>query len=425
MTVVDTGLTAEPREPNEPQTSGRRDPISRFPAWARWASYAVVAMFVLSVTQQVTGEQALSAPNTWRSALELTVPIAMAGLGGLWAERAGVINIGLEGMMALGTWFGAWGCVEFGPWAGIVIGMLGGAAGGLIHAVATVTFGVDQIVSGVAINILGTGLTQFLNSQVYGSNIDGPQLTQNVPSVTVPGISPLMHNMGEQGPFFFSQLGRVLEGLTTDVSLLVIIAIALFPISFYILWKTPFGLRLRSVGEDPEAAESLGVPVYTMKYVAVIVSGALAGLGGVALVYIFANQFQADQTNGRGFIGLAAMIFGNWLPGGTLLGAGLFGLTDAMRLQDDSTAHALLLFVGVVCVLLVIRALYLGRRRTALVTGGAAVLALAWYAASEVLPTEIISFLPPLTTLIVLVFAAQRLRPPAADGRVFRRGQGR
>jgi simple sugar transport system permease protein len=424
VTVVDPGVGTEPGEPREP-APGRRDPISGLPAWVRWGSYAFVAMFVLSVVQEVTDERGLSAPNTWRSALELTVPIAMAGLGGLWAERAGVINIGLEGMMALGTWFGAWGCIEFGPWAGIVIGMLGGAAGGLIHAIATVTFGVDQIVSGVAINLLGTGLTQFLNSEVYGSNIDSPQLTQNLPSVTVPGLSDLMHDLGDRGPFFLSQVGRVLEGLTTDVSLLVILAVALFPISAFILWRSPFGLRLRSVGEDPEAAESLGVPVYTMKYAAVVVSGALSGLGGVALVYIFANQFQAEQTNGRGFIGLAAMIFGNWLPGGTLLGALLFGLTDAMRLQDDATAHALLLFVGIICVLLVLRALYLGRRRTALVTTGAGLLALGWYAISESVPNEIISFLPHLTTLIVLVFAAQRLRPPAADGRVFRRGQGR
>ena len=119
------------------------------------------------------------------------------------------------------------------------------------------------------------------------------------------------------------------------------------------------------------------------------------------------------------------MIFGNWRPGGTALGAGLFGLTDAMRLQDDATAHALLMFVAMVCGVLVLRAVLVKRWRTALSVAGAGGLAIGWYFVSTTVPSEIINFLPHLTTLVVLVFAAQRLRPPAADGRIYRRGQGR
>ena len=144
-------------------------------------------------------------------------------------------------------------------------------------------------------------------------------------------------NIGDQGIFFVSDLARIVEGFTTDVSLLVLLGIAVFPLTYWLLWRTPFGLRLRSVGEDPEAAETLGVKVYTMKYVAVIVSGGLAGLGGVTLVYVFGQQYQANQTGGRGFIGLAAMIFGNWRPGGLAVGAGLFGFMDSLQSQSDET----------------------------------------------------------------------------------------
>ena len=219
-----------------------------------------------------------------------------------------------------------------------------------------------------------------------------------------------------------SDLAGMVEGLTTDVSLLVLLGIAVFPLTYWLLWRTPFGLRLRSVGEDPEAAETLGVKVYTMKYVAVIVSGGLAGLGGVTLVYVFGQQYQANQTGGRGFIGLAAMIFGNWRPGGLAVGAGLFGFMDSLQSQSDETSHALLLVVAVLFAALAIRSFVLKRQRSAIVLGIAAVVCGVWYQTTDDVPTEFIPFLPHVTTLLVLVFATQRLRPPAADGRVFRRG---
>ncbi len=288
----------------------------RPPRSVRWTLIALGGVLLLSAVREVTGAGPLTGVSTFRSALQLSIPIALAGLGGLWAERAGVVNIGLEGMMVLGTWFGAWGGIQYGPWEGVLLGIVGGALGGLLHAVATVSFGVDHIVSGVAINLLGDGTTRFLTNVAFeGSNKASPSVPRVVPSFDVPVVSNVAEELGGQGRFFLSDLARIVEGLTSDVSLLVVLGLALFPLTFWVLWRTPLGLRLRAVGEDPVAAESLGVGVYSMKYLAVTMSGALAGLGGVTLVYVFGRQFQVGQTNGRGFIGLAAMIFGNWRPG--------------------------------------------------------------------------------------------------------------
>ncbi|MEJ7583436.1 MAG: hypothetical protein WKF43_04955 [Acidimicrobiales bacterium] len=239
----------------------------------------------------------------------------------------------------------------------------------------------------------------------------------------VPGLSKVARDLGEQNRFFVSDLARIVEGLTSDVSWLVVLGLALFPLTYWVLWRTPFGLRLRSVGEDPVAAESLGIKVYSLKYAAVTISGALSGLGGVALVYVFAKQFQVNQTNGRGFIGLAAMIFGNWRPGGLVLGAGLFGFTDSLQSQTDETAHALLLFVAILFGLLAARAAWQRRRNAAIGMAAAGAGALTWYLSTNEVATEIIPFVPHGTTLVVLVFASPRLRPPAAAGRIYRRGQ--
>jgi general nucleoside transport system permease protein len=399
--------------------------IRALPVAVIWTALALASVFVMSMAREISGADPLTGSSTFRSALQLAMPIALAGLGGLWSERAGIVNIGLEGMMIFGTWFGAWGAIEFGPWQGVLLGVLGGAAGGLIHAVATVSFGVDHIVSGVAINLLGDGVTRFLTNIAFeGSDKSSPSIPEVVSSFDVPVVGRVAENLGNQGIFFVSDAARMVEGLTTDVSMLVVLGILLFPLSYWVLWRTPFGLRLRSVGEDPEAAETLGVKVYTMKYVAVIVSGGLAGLGGVTLVYVFGEQFQVNQTGGRGFIGLAAMIFGNWRPAGLAVGAGLFGFTDSLQSQSDETSHALLLVVAVLFAGLAIRSLVLKRRRSAIVLAVTAVVFGLWYQMTNEIPTEFIPFLPHVTTLLVLVFATQRLRPPAADGRVFRRGGG-
>ncbi|MEZ5203635.1 MAG: ABC transporter permease [Acidimicrobiales bacterium] len=410
------------------ETEGDAKPPARFaeiPRWARSVLYLALGVGILSLARVLTGAGQLTAENTLRSALYLALPIALAGLGGLWSERAGVVNIGLEGMMVLGTWFGAYGGIAYGPWQGVLLGVVGGAIGGLLHAIATVVFGVDHIISGVSINLLAVGLCEFLTSVNWdgASARESPTIPDTVARVDLlPFLKDPLRDLAGQHRFFLSDLANAILSVTTNISLLVLVALALFPLTYFILWKTPFGLRLRSVGEDPDAADSLGVPVYRMKFIAVMVSGAMSGLGGVVLVYLFSGKFQSQQTGGRGFIGLAAMIFGNWRPGGLLVGAGLFGFMDSMQSQVTETSHALL--VGAALVFLV-TGLACAYRRLWVSTAVFFVLAGAaawWYQATDELPREIIPYFPHVTTLLVLVFASQRLRMPAADGKVWRRG---
>ena len=389
---------------------------------------AAGGLVLVSAVRLITGADDITSSGTTGAALRLAVPIGLAGLGGLWSERAGVVNIGLEGMMILGTWFGAWGAYEFGAWWGVVIGALGGALGGALHALATVTFGVDHIVSGVAINILGAGMTRYLSALVFvGTPGGGVTQSPSLPpigTVTVPGLSPWLHTVERKGWFVVSDLAGVLGGLVTQVSQLTLVAIALIPLTWWVLWRLKLGLRVRSVGEHPHAAESLGVPVYRMKYLAVIVSGACAGLGGAFLSEVATNIYREGQTNGRGFIGLAAMIFGNWRPGGLAAGAGLFGYTDALQLRSGGeSVHALLLLVAILLAGVAVWNLVRGRRVAALVTLVVAALVLVWYLATDTVPDEFVGFAPHLTTLLVLSLAAQHLRMPAADGRPYRRGE--
>jgi simple sugar transport system permease protein len=389
---------------------------------------AVAAMLVLvSIVRLITDANDITSSGTTGAALRLAVPIGMAGLGGLWAERAGVVNIGLEGQLILGTWFGAWGAYEFGPWWGVLAGIVGGALGGLVHAIATVTFGVDHIVSGVAITILGGGVTRFLSALIF-TNTPGGGVTQSpslprIGTVTVPGSGPL-RTLENKHWFVVSDIAGVLGGVITQVSLLTIVAVVLVPISFFLLWRTKFGLRLRACGEAPGAAESLGVSVYTMKYLAVIISGGFAGLGGAFLSEVATNIYREGQTNGRGYIGLAAMIFGNWRPGGLAAGAGIFGYTDALQLRSGGqSVHALLLLLAIVLALLGGWSIYRGRRLQGLISVVVAAAALVWYLLAETVPDEFVGFAPHITTLLVLALAAQRLRPPAADGKPYRKGE--
>ena len=325
--------------------------------------------------------------------------------------------------MILGTWFGAYGGLTWGPWQGIALGVLGGALGGLIHAVATVSFGVDHIVSGVAINLLALGLTDFLTTVTWeGATRDSPSFDGNTGRIDLlPFMGDTLRDLGERDLFLISDAANLLAGTTQNVPMVIVLALVLFPLSWFVLWRTSVGLRLRSVGEDPEAAGSLGVKVYATKYLALGVSGAMAGLGGVILVYLFSSQFSSGQTGGRGYIGLAAMIFGNWRPGGLLAGAGLFGFMDAMQSQVDRTSHALLVVAALLLAVLAIRAIILRRWINAGVLATAAVGAWLWYQGTDQLPREFIPYFPHITTLLVLVFASQRLRPPAAIGRVYRR----
>ncbi len=396
-----------------------------------------LVILMLSAVRWFTEASDLTSSNTYGAALRLAVPILLAGLGGLYAERTGVVNIGLEGMMILGTWFGAWGGVEFGPWWGVVLGILGGALGGLVHAVATVSFGVNQIVSGVAVNILAAGVTRFLSVIAFtghgGGATQSPQVTSNLPNLTVPVLaggkpfgwqSPdLLGWFERQQWFLVSDVAALFRGFMAELSILTVITLLLVPATYFFLWRTRLGLRMRSAGENPVAAESLGVPVYTMKYLGVLISGALAGLAGAFLVLEAAGIYREGQTGGRGFIGLAAMIFGNWRPTGVAAAAGLFGYADALNLRSAQAVHALLLFVAIALVGLAIWYLIRGRISTGLLAGAIGVLVFVWYAVTEDVPRQFIFITPYVATLLVLAVASQRLRPPAADGLPYRRGQ--
>jgi ABC-type uncharacterized transport system permease subunit len=381
----------------------------------------------LAIVHAITGADDVSSRGAIQAALESAIPIGLAGLGGLWSERAGVVNIGLEGQLILGTWFGAWGSLQFGPWLGLLIGILGGAFGGLIHALATVTFGVDHIVSGVALTILAGGVARFLSFLAWegkpggGGSTQSPSVPQ-LPRVSVPGVNSLAGLERHQW-FLASDLAGILRGVLTDVSVVTVLAVALVPLSWLVLWRTAFGLRIRSVGEDPRAAETLGINVYRYKYYGVIISGGMAGLGGAFLSTVAASIYRDGQTGGRGYIGLAAMIFGNWRPGGLALGASLFGYTDALQLRRGSqSVHALLLLVGVLLLAVAVWELRRGHRIVALAAVVLGALAYLTYFTVNTIPTPFVQAAPYVTVLVVLALAAQRLRPPAADGKPYQRG---
>ncbi len=393
-------------------------------------AYLGVAAAVLAVVSAVrvgTGAQDLTSSGTVAAALTAAVPIALAGLGGLWSERAGVVNIGLEGQMVLGTWGAGFAGYQWGPWAGVALGLLLGALGGLLHALATVTFGVDHIVSGVAINLIAPGVALFLAKLEFSHAPGGGQKqsppVSDVQHLSVPGLSSGLLDVERKHWFFVSDLAAFVRGLTTQVSLLSIVAAALFVLTFYVLWRTPFGLRLRSCGEAPYAAESLGVKVLTHKYAAVVISGAMAGLGG-AFLAVSSGQYRDGQTGGRGFIGLASMIFGNWRPGGLAAGAGLFGYTDAMQLRGSNAVHALLLLLGIALLVLAVVQVLARHRVLAAVAAVLGAAFVAWFATTDELPPELVFAAPYVVTLLVLALAAQRLRMPKADGLIYRKGEG-
>jgi simple sugar transport system permease protein len=384
---------------------------------------------LFSLVRVISGADDLTSVGQVSGALQLAVPIGLAGLGGLWAERAGVINIGLEGMMILGTWFGAWAGYQWGPWTGVLLGIAGGALGGLLHAVMTVTFKVNHIVSGVAITILATGLTRYMSNFTFaetegGSSKQSPRIDA-VERITIPGLSDWLGDLQAKHWFFVSDLAGVLGGLVTNLSLLTVVALLLVPGTWWVLWRTSFGLRLRSCGENPIAAESLGVNVYKYKYIAVIVSGGLAGLGG-AFLAIITGIYQEGQTGGRGYIGLAAMIFGNWMPGGMALGAGLFGFTDSLKLRGGAVnVHAMLLLLAILLLIAVVWQLYKKKYVGAVISAAFSALLFAWYALTDELPSQFVDAAPYVATLLVLAVSAQRLRMPKANGQPYFRGQGK
>jgi len=392
----------------------------------RWFLLVLAGIAVVSLVRIVSDTNDISSAGTIRAAIIATCPILMAALGGLWAERAGVVNIGLEGQMILGTWGAAFFTYHGGPWVGVIGAALFGVIGGLLHALATVTFGVDHIVSGVAVNLIGAGAATFLAEAIFPDlQGGGPRQLQGLETptrITVPGISDASLDVAEKGWFFVSDIAAFIGALTTSLSTLSIVVFALVALSAWILWRTSFGLRLRSCGENPQAAETLGVNVYLYKYIAVTVSGGLAGIGGGFLALVASSGFNTGQTGGRGYIGLAAMIFGNWRPGGLLAGALTFGYTDSLRLRNAEAVHALLLLLAIALLAFAALRAVQGSWRSGVGIAVVGVLLLVWYLATETVPRDFTSMTPYVTTLLVLALGAQRLRMPAADGLPYRRG---
>ncbi|WP_163971280.1 ABC transporter permease [Oceanobacillus halotolerans] len=254
-------------------------------------------------------------------ALFFSAPLIFTALGGVLSERSGVVNIGLEGLMVMGAFVGIVFNLTFEsalgawtPWVSIIVAMLVSAIFSVIHAIASVSFRADQVVSGVAINFLALGLGVFLTKQWYNKGqtdmVEQPFYTTDI---------PLLADIPIIGPIFF-------QGIYTTSYVAIILAFVVW----YVLYKTPFGLRLRSVGEHPMAADTNGINVYKMRYIAVILSGALGGLGGSVFALTIALNFSHATIVGQGFMALAAVIFGKWHPLGALGAALFFGFAQSL-----------------------------------------------------------------------------------------------
>jgi ABC-type uncharacterized transport system permease subunit len=297
------------------------------------------------------------------STLILATPLIFAGLGGVFSEKSGVVNIGLDGMMIMGAFFGVYGSFLTGSAViGIVFALVAGAAMAAIHAFLSINLKANQIISGTAINLFATALSSFLIVKLFGR---GGQTD---------GVNGLPWHL----PKFIRDI-PVIGQLVTNINWFVIIALLMVVVSHYILYKTPLGLRIRSVGEHPSAADTLGINVYKIRYLCVLLSGALAGLGGAALSLGVTPLYREGMVSGRGFIALAAMIFGNWKPKGTLLACLLFGFAEAFQIKAQSFGWSL--------------------------------------------PTELYSSFPYIITMLALAGFVGKTKAPAADGEPYEKGQ--
>ncbi|MBU1343301.1 MAG: ABC transporter permease [Proteobacteria bacterium] len=300
--------------------------------------------------------------------LMYSTPLIFTALGGVITERSGVVNIGLEGMMYFGAFVGAAAAYFFqDPWVGFICAGLGGGLLGLIHAIACVSFSAEQIVSGIAINFLGPGAALFISRMLF----DGATQTLSIPN-KIP--LPLNFLFGE-GKMFASSgfMDLVFNRFAT-----VYIAFFMVFLVWFVLYKTKIGMRVQAVGENPEAANTLGINVTKIRYGAVILSGFFAGLGGAALSIAVVSRFSNTLISGHGFIALAAMIFGKWKPQGALLACLLFG-----------AAKGLEIFLG---------------------------------AKGVPVPGDILAMLPYILTIVILVGVVGKTTPPAAIGKIFNKG---
>ncbi|MEP7047036.1 MAG: ABC transporter permease [Ilumatobacteraceae bacterium] len=417
-------------------TYGVADRIRRLTKTQRMVGAGLLVMLVMSTARVIANANDLTSSGTVASTLRLSAPLVCAGLAALWAERVGIVNIGIEGMMIIGTWAGGFGAWKWGPWEGLLLGIIAGSLLGLIHALATVRFNVDHVISGVAINIFAPGAARFLSEQIFtphgGGASNSPAQSSAIQSLNLPFIAggklfgwktPDVAGWLEKRHWFLvSDIAAVIRGLGRDVSFATVIIVLLVPLSAWVLWRTRFGLRLRSSGEAPYAAASLGVNIPRLRYQGMAISGALAGLGGAFLSVVAANLYREGQTGGQGFIGLATAIFGNWRPWGVLSGGILFGFATALRLRDAKNVPALFLVLAMALLVMGIVALRRRHLIAGLVSIVCAILAAVGYVTIDKLPQALTFMTPHVITLIVLTTASQRLRPPAFSGRPYREG---
>ncbi|HUF99755.1 MAG TPA: ABC transporter permease [Ilumatobacter sp.] len=397
----------------------------------------VVGIVIISTVRLIADADRLTSSTTVGTGLRLAIPIALAGIGGLYAERSGTVNIGLDGMMTLGTVMAGWAGWNWGPWAALIAGILGGVAGAMLMSLATTNFGVNHVIAGFAINIIGPGVARFLAnvwfttpeaSAAGGSITSSPRITGGLPRVSFPVLSDgpdLLGDLEGKGWFVLSDLAGILKGLTTDVRFDSMLAVALIVLTAYVIWRTPFGLRLRAAGEKPGAAESLGVSVNKMRHAGMAISGGFAGLGGAVLVFAGANQYQAGQVAGRGFLGLASLVFGNWMPAGVVAGAGVFGYAQSVAISLDSgvSVRALILAAAIALTLLAVQASAKRSHGAAAVELVFAALAFTAYSLVEEVNSQFVYMTPYVVTLIVITVFSKRQRPPSAAGIPYFKGQ--
>jgi general nucleoside transport system permease protein len=298
-----------------------------------WAVGIAIAGTAGAVWLEGRDEQTLNAifsTGLIAAMLRFATPLAFAAIGGVFSERSGVVNIGLEGMMLAGAFFGIWATVWSGSWViGILMAMAFGGLFALVHAFFSIHLRTDQIVSGFAINFLALGLTGYLFRSIYGTQ-GTPSDVARIPDVRLPEFL-------REIPYFGAIFGQL--------NLMIWLMFALLISAWLVLFKTPVGLRLRSVGEHPRAADTVGINVYAVRYAAVVASGMLAALGGAYLSIGFGGAFNENMTQGRGFIALAAVILGKWSPlgafGATLLFGFGFAISIPLQREADISANLL------------------------------------------------------------------------------------
>ncbi len=395
---------------------------------------AVSGLVAISLVQEYARfpTEDLTSSGTWGIAVAWSVPILLAALGGMFSERSGIVNIGLEGMMILGTWSGAMFTLLGGPWWGLLGAGVVGLLGGVVMAVATVTFKVDQIIAGVALNLMAPGIARYLSDIHFsdrGGSITQSPTVSGGSSFSMPflaggyGTPDLLGKVERFDLLVLSDLAGILRGPASGMAWMTLVLLMVVPVAGWVLWRTAFGLRLRSAGEHPDAADSLGVSVYLYRYFGVMISGFLAGTAGGFLAIELSGLYKEGQTQGKGYIGLATMIFGNWRPVGAALGALLFGFTETLRLRDPDAPHALLLLAALGLLVLAVRSARNKRWVAVGITAALGLLVGRYYLVSSGVPDQLPKITPYLTVLVVLLFGTRKLRPPAAEGRPWSKGE--